>query len=699
MNKCLLFISFLLLTVTLFAQSTTINYQNSSLDFANPERGFYRYSATSSSNYVPLTLADLTGYRMLHQPNSDPAFEIYSTLVFRYFEMEDFVSAPISQTYLDAIEADFNTARLAGVKLIPRFVYTTAVNDTGCGSWICPPYGDADKTWVLSHLTQLQPILSTHKDVIAGIQMGLIGTWGENYYTDFFGDASQPPDYKLIDVNWQDRIDVLQKLLDVTPDERMVGVRYPQMKQRFTDGINAPTSTAPMALAEAYTLTDKSRIGFHNDCILASADDFGTFADYGNDSTPSTSDTTNLKPYKGSDSKYVFVGGETCSGYDPYDDCVGTDPDARADYEIRRFHYSYLNADYNYPDVNADWVGNCMDDIKKELGYRFVMQDGTFSDVAQIGQNITVEIEIDNEGYASPFNPRDVELLLRNTTTSEIWRAPIDSDPRFWFDNITINESFCVPTTMPTGTYEYLLNLPDPEPSIASRFEYSIRLANLLPDNSDVWESATGYNKLGHEITITSSSGATCDGSPLTSLVLLPVELIDFKAHAIGCKVVLNWATALEEDFDRFEIESSNDARMFSKIGNVNSFGSGSYYSFEDEIVEKSKYYRLKMIDEDGSYVYSNTIHVATNCGQDLSFWAYPNPAGINESIRISFTGSMVKSDMIISDVFGNEKRRFKINDNTDGQEFLLETKHLVPGVYIIWHEVSNKTIRFIISE
>ena len=55
-----------------------------------------------------------------------------------------------------------------------------------------------------------------------------------------------------------------------------------------------------------------------------------------------------------------------------------------------------------------------MDDIKKNLGYRFVLIDGTYTDQAQPGQIISIDINLENKGYAAPFNPRPVEIILRN---------------------------------------------------------------------------------------------------------------------------------------------------------------------------------------------------------------------------------------------------------------------------------------------
>jgi hypothetical protein len=177
--------------------NVTIKYTESTEDFPNPERGFYRYAATSAGSYTPLVLSQLQGWRGLRSADGGN-YQVYSTLVFRYFIMDIFKSTALSPAFLLAIKNDFDIARTAGIKLIPRFVYTTSVASGSCPEgFICPPYGDAPKNIVLQHLAQLKPVLAEGADVIAVVQMGLIGTWGENYYTDYFGDASQNGQSKL----------------------------------------------------------------------------------------------------------------------------------------------------------------------------------------------------------------------------------------------------------------------------------------------------------------------------------------------------------------------------------------------------------------------------------------------------------------------------------------------------------------------
>jgi hypothetical protein len=473
----------------------TVTYIESMEDFPNPDRGFYHYSETSSSSFNSLSKSVLESYRM-PKKSSGASYDVVSTLVFRYFVLEDSKDGPLSDDFLNKVKADFATARSAGVKLIPRFTYTvTATPGTCAEEFICPPYGDAPKNIVLQQISQLKSLFEENVDVISCVQMGFIGTWGENYYTDYFGDASSNDQGKLLDNNWQDRIEVLKALLDATPKEIMVQVRYPQIKQRLVYGISAAVTSASLTEAEAFSETYKARIGFHNDCFLASSDDFGTFEDYGNSSTPRASANTTLRKYFSEDSKYVPVGGETCSdGYSPQNDC---EPDGKAQQEMKNLHYSFLNTDYNNQ-VNNDWVtGGCIESIKRNLGYRFVLRTATYPSVVKKGESLTVKIALENVGYASPFKAHPVELKLRNVEDGSIYTFTFDTDIRKWFPgNINLEESFVIPDVN-AGAYELLLNIPDAHSTISERPEYSIRIAN-----ENVWEDATGFNKLNHTITI-----------------------------------------------------------------------------------------------------------------------------------------------------------------------------------------------------
>lgn len=476
--------------------STTITYTASTEDFTNPERGFYRYSETTVDNFTALNATTLATYKSGATP-SGGSFSVMSTLVFRYFIMSGYTGKALPDAFLTNLAKDFATARAAGVKLIPRFTYTISVTAGSCPeSWICTPYGDAPKNIVLNHIAQLKPVLQANADVIATVQLGFIGVWGENFYTDYFGDASSNGQKQLLDKNWQDRSEVLKAMLDALPVDRMVQIRLPQLKQKFVYGVSALPTSGAMTAEEAATGTDKARIGYHNDCFLSSANDYGTFADYGSSTSTPVEATTAMRNFTAMDSKYVVVGGETCSdAYSPQNDC---EPSGHAEQEFSDMHYSFLNADYN-SEVNNDWqTGGCLDNIKRKLGYRLVLKDATFPSKLSATDSLTATLHLQNEGYAAPYNPRPVQLLLRNTETKKIDTLTFSTEVRKWLTGaVTLRQSFKLPAGIVAGTYEVLLNLPDGYNSLRNMPAYSIRLAN-----NNVWESTTGYNNLNHKITI-----------------------------------------------------------------------------------------------------------------------------------------------------------------------------------------------------
>lgn len=495
MNHFALILSFILVC-THMSFSQTVNYSPTTEDFMNPDRGFYYATNGIASNFTPLDYADLVSKRTVPYTPWQAQYQVRSSLVFRYYVLDSYVNVNnLPQDFLDLIEADFNIARQAGMKLVIRFAYTITA-DTSCNGF-CTPYGDAPKAIVLQHISDLKPLFQNHSDVISAVQMGFIGIWGEQYYTDYFGDASVQG--KLFNADWLNRNEVVAALLDAVPTNRMVQVRYPQLKQRFLHGPNAPVTTNPMTMGQAHTDSDISRIGFHNDCFLSSPNDVGTYFDYGNDSTPSSDQTVILKAYAQADGQYVGVGGETCAdGFNPQNDCSG-----QAVSDMNSLHFNYLNAFYNN-DVNNDWVtGGCMDEIKLKMGYRIEMVNGTYPNIATQNTPFSFLLNMENLGFSAPYNERELNLILRDINTNAEYAIALtgaNADIRTWYTgSIALQESITIPQTIPAGNYQLLLHILEPANNyaVANRPEYSIRLAN-----TGTWESTTGYNDLQHTMTV-----------------------------------------------------------------------------------------------------------------------------------------------------------------------------------------------------
>lgn len=494
-------ILFLLIFTISSIKAQTVTYTESTEDITNPDRGFYDYTETKASNYTPLSLSELISHRNNFYSPSTANYSVKTTLVFRYFVLDDFYTGTaISQTFLDNMEADFEIARQAGVRLIIRYTYN--INpDNSCGESACLPYLDGTKATILNHIMQLKPYLQANADVIAAVQSGFIGVWGEQYYTTYFGDTSDDGDDRYSNTNWNDRNEVLAAVLDATPLNRMVQVRYPQLKQRFLGGPNAPVTYPAMTSTQAHNNSNISRIGFHNDCFLSSPDDYGTYFDYGNNSSFPSNQIDDLKPYAEADGQYVAVGGETCNDgdFDPQNNCAG-----QALTDMASLHYSYLNAEYQN-DVNNDWEDDgCMDEIKRKLGYRFVLQNGTYPTTAAAGTTMNFTLNVENVGWAAPFNERTLQIVMRNATTNQEYELPANGtniDTRFWHTGfITVDGNVSLPVDMVEGNYELFLQIFDSANNnmVADRPEYCIQLAN-----TNMWEANTGYNDLNHIIEIT----------------------------------------------------------------------------------------------------------------------------------------------------------------------------------------------------
>jgi len=455
------------------AQTTNLTYTASTAVISNPERGFYKHTSSNSA----LSETTLANWRLNNN----------ITLIYREVRLDAFLNAPISAAFLSTMTSDFTKMRNAGIKCILRFAYGTDQDASQL---------DATKALMLSHIQQVKPILQANADVIAVMQAGFIGTWGEWYYTsqsEFGGWGYNETD--LTTANYNNRRDILTAILNALPANRTVQIRYPAMKQSLY------TSTA-LSTAQAFNETNVARVAHHNDCFLASATDYGTYENAAVE-----------YPYLAQETKFLAMGGETCKLNSPRSDC----PTALL--EMEKFHWSFLNLDYHASVIDGFEEDNCFTDIQKRLGYRFQLNSAVLPQAASLGSQIAVTLKIKNTGFAAPYNERNAYIILKNLTTNQVYPILMATDPRTWLgpNEITISENLTLPSGMTAGNYKMYLSLPDSAPALAAKPEFAIRLAN---DN--VWESVTGYNSLNNTLNVTAGALGTSDHSKL-NMTIYPV--------------------------------------------------------------------------------------------------------------------------------------------------------------------------------
>lgn len=420
--------------------ATTINYDSTDIDVLNPERGMYVQRGSDSG------LLGLTDLMSLKNDNISLVRMLYKIPV--RFE-------PISASFLNRIGTDMETARTAGVKLIVRFYYLG--ND------------DAPLQWILHHIGQVEPILKENYDVIALMEAGFIGAWGE--WHSSVNNLDNPDSMRV----------VLYALLDALPPERTVGVRTPRYKRAVFNHDSAIT------YEEAFNGEFRTRTAHHNDCFLGSVDDYGTYT---------AGKMEEEKDYLNQECLYTPMQGETCDP-SPYSGCEN------ALLELARMRWTALNQDYHQTVLEGWESGGCMDEVKRRLGYRFGLKSAIVPDsVRQMGE-FDLQLTIKNYGWATCYNARNLEVILRNKDTEKVYRLQSEVDPRFWQPGVVPNISIKggIPQNMPDGNYEILLHLSDPIKSLHDRPEYAIHLAN-----PNVWEPQTGYNSLLAEVVINANA-------------------------------------------------------------------------------------------------------------------------------------------------------------------------------------------------
>lgn len=175
---------------------------------------------------------------------------------------------------------------------------------------------------------------------------------------------------------------------------------------------------------------------------------------------------------------------------------------------------------------------------------------------------------------------------------------------------------------------------------------------------------------------------------PFSIRPYIPVELTSFSARVSENSVTLEWTTATEINNFGFEIQKSFDDNDFFTIGFVNGKGTTpqpNFYSFTDDEVDAGiYYYRLKQVDFDGAFEYSDIIEVdvlgpdAFKLNQN-----YPNP--FNPSTIISWTSTVNSwQTLIVYDVLGNEVERLVDEYKPAGRHSVeFDAAGLASGVYI----------------
>jgi hypothetical protein len=206
---------------------------------------------------------------------------------------------------------------------------------------------------------------------------------------------------------------------------------------------------------------------------------------------------------------------------------------------------------------------------------------------------------------------------------------------------------------------------------------------NMLSNTANgVSSNGTNYTEISG---ITGFSGGT-GAIVLVPSAFLPVEWMFFTGENMNDHNQLQWATASEKDASHFEVERSYDALSFEKIGTVRAAGTSSetnFYGFNDYNIQNgANYYRLKLMNTDGTTEYSEIVVVENKVEED-NFSFYPNPTS-NEFFYSFATDRNEDIKIEILDMLGRVVKVQNFNVSVGKNNQMINISDLTAGTYSV---------------
>jgi Domain of unknown function (DUF4832)/Domain of unknown function (DUF4874) len=391
-----------------------------------------------------------------------------------------------------------------------------------------------------NHINAVAAMLGDYKDVIAFIQAGYLGNWGEWNWADGYTEDNVPLLY-----NRTDRSTILDHILLAYAAEGIeqdVELRRPVFAKEVVERWEQNPAIYNNASAN---------VGLHNDCFMSSSydpngsnSDSGTYSHFIDfaDGRPQNlsldmllSSEEDARKWAENWTESSSFGGETCPskkhpGHERWQFCNTELGMTSSTGDPAKLHLCYLNAERS--NTVSQWTDEgCYNEIRLKIGYRFEVRSVEYTKDVWAGGPLfsggpfSVAVEVENTGWARLHKPRDAKLVLRNVRRRPSWwpwwlpwvasrnytflvgpvSRPVSRPVSSWAPGkkTTISVSALTP---PPGTYGVWLGIPDPDLKNPDAYpeakkNYAVKLATKRND-ANVFDPDTAENDLGVEITV-----------------------------------------------------------------------------------------------------------------------------------------------------------------------------------------------------
>ena len=526
---------------------------DSNPDLMNPERGMYS-GDTPNFGDVNLPLKDRNYHTIVPQwlwlrPWCN------KELVWNGYLGDQ--TSPVLNEYAKTLE----DARSGGYKILFRPRYDRTDQENKPDGTVDPDYdpndengpsdckfdGGTDKVFHADslgrqkrHIDAVAAMLGVYKDVIAFIQAGYLGRWGE---WNWDPDSGYTPDNAPL-------------LADIAFREEIIDqVLFAYAAAGIAQDVELRT---PVFAKEVVVRNASANVGLHNDCFMQSRNisgeewpeilgsDGGTYSDFlipqvgggfASGSLQNFGSEPAARKWAGDWTENSSFGGETCPrnppelGLERWRQCTLMTGTTSEPAEPAALHMNYLNRDYAkavgvFLSAVDEWEnGGCYEEIRRRLGYRFEVTRVEYPETVSTGETFSVAVDVVNTGWARLHKPRIAKLVLRRNV------APPDPDKEVyvldggevetWEPGDDPNQLSITEQEAPSTPGKYSVRLWIPDPDLKDNdpdkvlveqggqgvlpkatINYAVKLATLRDGVNNVFDQTTGENDLGVEIEV-----------------------------------------------------------------------------------------------------------------------------------------------------------------------------------------------------
>lgn len=241
------------------------------------------------------------------------------------------------------------------------------------------------------------------------------------------------------------------------------------------------------------------------------------------------------------------------------------------------------------------------------------------------------------------------------------------------------------PTTNILRVYHFLQSMPAFSGTLIIYYEdaelngvdESTLNLNLYNPTSWVVHTATLRDATNNFVTTAGLTNVSFNEATLAADAALPVTLTNFIVQRDRCLATLKWTTVTEQNSSHFEIQQSLDGSFFTTAGIVRAAGNSNaekHYSFDFNLGSAISFFRLRMVDIDGTSELSNIVRVTGNCSNSII--VFPNPAVNTVTVQSEKTIEEIK--------LYNETGQLVQNLKSNNRTVSINLAQVPSGIYIV---------------